>query len=51
VEGKSPSSYPVEPTVKGEPVINLARANKLGIKIKSSILLTADVVEEFEWEK
>jgi ABC-type uncharacterized transport system substrate-binding protein len=51
VEGKSPSSYPMEPTVKGQPVVSLARANKLGIKIPSTILLTAEVVGEFEWEK
>jgi ABC-type uncharacterized transport system substrate-binding protein len=51
VEGKSPASYPMEPTVRGEPVVSLARANKLGIKIKSDILLTAQVVKEFEWEK
>lgn len=51
VEGKSPSGYPMEPTVKGEPVVSLARAKKLGIQIKSDILLTAEVVEEFEWEK
>lgn len=51
VEGRSPSSYPMEPTVKGEPVISLARANKLGISIDSGILLTAEVVGEFVWEK
>ncbi|MBW2984316.1 hypothetical protein KY361_04330 [Candidatus Woesearchaeota archaeon] len=50
-EGRSPSSYEFKPTVKGEPVISLARANKLGIKIKSSILLTAEVIEKFEWEE
>lgn len=50
-EGKNPSSYPFEATVKGEPVISLARANKLGISITSDVLLTAEVVEEFEWEK
>jgi ABC-type uncharacterized transport system substrate-binding protein len=50
VEGRSPASYPMEPTVKGEPVVSLARAKLLGIKIKSNILLTAKVMEEFEWE-
>jgi len=51
VEGKSPSNYSMEPTVKGEPVVSLARAKKLGIRIKSDILLAAQVVERFEWEK
>ncbi len=49
-EGRSPLSYSFEPTVKGEPVLSLARAKKLGLNIKSSILLTAQVVEKFEWE-
>ena len=51
VEGKSPSSYKINPTVKGEPVISLARANKLGIRIKTGILLSAGVVQKFAWDK
>lgn len=51
IEGKSPSSYSMTPTVKGEPVISLARSKKLGLKVKSDILLTAEVLEKFEWEK
>ncbi len=51
VEGKSPSSYKMNPTVKGEPVISLARANKLGIKIKTGILLSSEVVQKFAWDK
>jgi ABC-type uncharacterized transport system substrate-binding protein len=50
VEGKSPASIPMKPTLKGEPVINLARAKKLGLKVDSEILLTAEVVEKFSWE-
>ncbi|MBW2029507.1 MAG: hypothetical protein JRH06_06565 [Deltaproteobacteria bacterium] len=50
-EGRSPSSYAMEPTVKGEPVISLARARKLGIKIESSLLLAVQVVTQFAWEK
>lgn len=50
VEGKSPASIPMKPTVKGEPVVSLARANKLGLKIDSEILLTADVVNTFSWQ-
>ncbi len=50
-EGKKPLSYPVMPTMKGEPVVSLARAERLGIKIKTGILLTAEVIEKFEWEK
>jgi ABC-type uncharacterized transport system substrate-binding protein len=48
LEGRSPSSYPMEPTVKGVPMINLPRARQLGINIKTSILLTATVVNEIK---
>jgi ABC-type uncharacterized transport system substrate-binding protein len=51
VDGRSPSSFPFESTVKGEPVVSLARAKKLGIDIKSGVLLTAEVVKEFAWER
>jgi ABC-type uncharacterized transport system substrate-binding protein len=50
-EGKSPSSYPMKPTIKGQPIISLARARKIGVQVKSSILLTAKVVERFAWEE
>lgn len=51
VEGISPSSFAMLPTNKGLPVISLARANKLGLTVKSGVLLSAEVVEKFEWEK
>lgn len=50
-EGKSPSSFPMVPTDKGRPVISLARANRLGIKVKSGLLLSAEVVRTFEWNR
>ena len=50
VEGRHPASYAMKPTVKGEPMISLARARRLGISIKTSILLTARVVEKFDDE-
>jgi ABC-type uncharacterized transport system substrate-binding protein len=50
VDGKSPSDYPMKPTIKGEPVISLARANRLGMRIQSGILLTAQVINKFAWE-
>lgn len=46
VDGRSPASYPMEPTVKGKPVINLARAKKLGLKLDSDVLLSAQVIEK-----
>jgi ABC-type uncharacterized transport system substrate-binding protein len=51
VEGKSPSSLPMVPTSKGIPVISLARANRLGLKPVTSVLLSAEVIERFEWDK
>lgn len=51
VDGKSPDGFVMEPTVKGEPVVSLARANKLGIKIQSDILLTAEIIKTFIWEQ
>jgi ABC-type uncharacterized transport system substrate-binding protein len=50
-EGKSPAAFPMEPTVKGNPIISLARANKLGIRVRTGILLSAEVIRDFEWEK
>ncbi len=51
VEGKSPSSLPMKATQKGEPWVSLARANKLDIKVKSSILLTSEIATRFAWEE
>jgi ABC-type uncharacterized transport system substrate-binding protein len=51
LDGQSPASLPIAPTVKGKPVINLARARQLGITVKSTELLTAEVVTEFQWAK
>ncbi len=51
VDGKSPASIKMTATTKGEPIISLARANALGIKIRSKILLTAQVYKEYIWDK
>ena len=49
VEGKNPSHYPMVPTVRGQPVVSLARAKKLGLKIKSDILPASEVITKFEY--
>lgn len=46
LEGRSPASYFMKPTVKGVPMINLLRAKKLMIPIKSGILLSVTVRDE-----
>lgn len=51
VDGKVPDSLPMRPTVKGHPAINLARAKQLGIAVKSSLLLSSEVVTHYEWDK
>ncbi|SMF48270.1 ABC-type uncharacterized transport system, substrate-binding protein [Alteromonadaceae bacterium Bs31] len=51
VDGIKPSDIPFKATAKGLPIINLARANMLGIKIRSSILLSSQVIQDFEWNK
>ncbi|MGE5607097.1 MAG: ABC transporter substrate-binding protein [Bacteroidota bacterium] len=51
VDGKKPSDFPIVATIKGEPLISLARANQLGIKIKSSVLLSSQVVKKYFWEE
>lgn len=51
VEGQPPSAIPMAATTKGMPVISLARANRLGLRVKSSLLLSAQVIQEFEWER
>lgn len=44
------SDFPMEPTLKGEPVISLARARKLGIPVPTSLLLNARVITNFRWD-
>ena len=51
VEGKSPSNIQITATSKGEPIVSLARANKLGIKIRTKVLLTAQVYKKFIWDE
>lgn len=49
--GVSPSDLSMEPTLKGKPAISLARAKKLGIGVKSGLLLSVEAVDKFAWEK
>lgn len=51
VNGDKPSSLPIQPTLKGTPNISLARAKTLGLQVKTSLLLSAEVVTVHEWDK
>lgn len=48
--GKKPSEIEIQPTLRGQPIVNLAAARKLGLKVPSTVLLTAKVVTKNEWE-
>lgn len=50
VDGKSPSDIPMTTTVKGEPILNLKRARMLDLKVPSSLLLNARIIENFSWD-
>lgn len=51
VDRKLPRDLPIRPTTKGVPVVSLARANKLGIRVHSDLLLSAQVITRFDWDK
>lgn len=50
-DGKNPATIPMKPTVKGLPVISLARAHKLGLRPSTGVLLSTEVIQKFEWDK
>ncbi len=50
-QGRSPSSFAMVPTVKGMPVVSLARARKLGIRLDAEVLLGAEIIQRFEWDQ
>ncbi|HPU53361.1 MAG TPA: hypothetical protein PK359_17505 [Burkholderiaceae bacterium] len=51
IDGRVPSSLPIEPTRLGNPALNLARARQLGLPVRSGLLLSAEVIKQFEWER
>ena len=50
-QGRLPSSFAMTPTLKGMPVVNLARARKLGIRLDAEVLLGAEIIQRFEWDQ
>ncbi len=50
VEGKRPGSIPMRPTVRGLPVVNLARARALGLMPATGVLLSAQVIRKYDWD-
>jgi ABC-type uncharacterized transport system substrate-binding protein len=51
VDGDSPAGIDMAPTVKGRPMINLARAQQLGLTVDSTLLLSSDVVNHYTWQE
>ncbi|MGV3573486.1 MAG: ABC transporter substrate-binding protein [Ramlibacter sp.] len=51
VDGKAPNTLPMQPTTKGAPVINMARAKKLGLQIDPKALQGVEQVQRFDWDK
>jgi len=49
VDGATPAEIEIAPTLKGEPVVSLARARTLGLTLSSSTLLNARVVTDYAW--
>ncbi|MGB1110872.1 MAG: ABC transporter substrate-binding protein [Gammaproteobacteria bacterium] len=51
VEGVSPGAISVRPTHKGEPMISLARARKLGLNPSVEVLLNVNTKTDFIWDR
>lgn len=49
VDKVAPSAIAPEPTAKGRPMISLARARQLGLRIQSDVLLGATVLPRYAW--
>lgn len=50
VDGKSPASFPMQPTTRGQAAISLARAKALGLRIDSKTLLSSKVFSTYGWQ-
>jgi ABC-type uncharacterized transport system substrate-binding protein len=50
-EGRSPSSFEMRPTVRGLPVVSLARIKALGLTPTTGVLLSSEVIQKFDWDR
>jgi ABC-type uncharacterized transport system substrate-binding protein len=50
VDGTAPAALPMRATTKGQPAINLKRAQALGLTVRSTQLLQSEIVRGYEWE-
>ena len=50
LDGVTPGAIPIQPSTKGQPLISLARARDLGLKIDVEVLLNAEALKDYDWE-
>jgi len=51
VDETSPETIPMEPSMKGQPMINLKRAKSLGLSVDVNLLLNSAVKVDYIWNK
>lgn len=51
VDKAAPASLAPQPTARGRPMVSLARARKLGIAVDAGVLLAAQALPRFAWER
>ncbi|MBF0363010.1 MAG: hypothetical protein HQK49_18465 [Oligoflexia bacterium] len=50
-KGLSANAFPFKATVKGAPVINMARAKQLKLNINNNLVLSSKVFKQYAWDK
>lgn len=51
IEGVEPAAIQMQPSTKGQMMVSLARAKKLGLAVDVNLLLEAKVVADFAWDR
>lgn len=51
VDGVPPHAIEQTPTARGRPMLSLARARALGLRVDSGVLLRAKVLTDYAWER
>jgi ABC-type uncharacterized transport system substrate-binding protein len=51
VDGTSPADIPMQPSVRGLPMVSLARARRLGLQLDVNLLLDVRAIADFAWER
>ena len=51
VDKVPPQQIPITSSKIGIPIVNMARARKLGLKVDTDILLSSKIITDFSWDK